>query len=758
MNSSTLQNLTNAGNFSVDNTTTTTVLGTITNNGTFVINSQGNFTDLRLASDVTFNGTGQLVLQNAARLGSSGGGAFRLTNAASHTISGETSNSGSLGANELAITNAYAIYANVNGLALNVDPSPAGLTNNGVMAALHGGILLLNGNGGGDFDNSNGQINGFDTGEVQLTNGASVHGGGMFLLDSSVLRVLNTATLADVRIQGTVITNNGTTTTLAGSIQNDAAFTVNSTGNFTDLSLNGNVNLSGFGSLILTNADRVRGSGILANASTIRGETSNSGSLGTNEIGIENLSTGVIDANVAGKALNIDPSASNGLINEGAMRATNGGILLLNGNGGGSFTQLSGGTVIAFDLSQVQLTNGAALAGGLWQTQGTGVIRVLNTASLANLSLGANFVTNNGTTTTFFGTITNTGNITIGSAGNFTDAFLGGVTLTGGGHFFLQNADRIRGSGTLTIANQIISGETSNSGSLGTNELGIVNQSSGVIDANVNGLVLDVDPSSGTGLSNAGTMRASNGGILVLNGNGGGDFNNTGTIAATTGGTLRFNANVSSSGTVDVGSDTVTATGTYTQTGGTFRLSGGSVQSNNALNFQAGLIDARGTINSAITNNANLRPALGGSGLQVTGNVSLLSASQLTFQLGGLTQGSQYGFLGVNGNVSLGGQLLVSFVNGFQNSVNNSNSFTVLSSTATLAGVFANVASGSRLTTTDSSGSFLVNYNGNNVVLSDYTPVSPRVPKVAAAVQTAGLLRRELQLVRDLRVVTRSLR
>ncbi len=162
------------------------------------------------------------------------------------------------------------------------------------------------------------------------------------------------------------------------------------------------------------------------------------------------------------------------------------------------------------------------------------------------------------------------------------------------------------------------------------------------------------------------------------------------------------------------------------------------MQSNNALNFQGGLVDARGTISSAIMNNANLRPALGGSGLQVTGNVSLLSASQLTFQLGGLTQGSQYGFLSVNGNVSLGGQLLVSFVNGFQNSVTNSNSFTVLSSTATLSGVFANVASGSRLTTTDSSGSFLVNYNGSTVVLSDYTAASPR-PAKAAAIATQSL-------------------
>ena len=144
-------------------------------------------------------------------------------------------------------------------------------------------------------------------------------------------------------------------------------------------------------------------------------------------------------------------------------------------------------------------------------------------------------------------------------------------------------------------------------------------------------------------------------------------------ISAIDGGTLRFNGTVTSSGSVQVVNASLTATGTYTQT---------------ARQFSArrwnGAIEQRAQFPGRITrcarhdqrrdqNNAMLRPALGGTGLQVTGNVSLLSASQLVFQLGGLTQGSQYGFINVNGNVSLGGQLLVSFVNGFQSSVANGN-------------------------------------------------------------------------------------
>lgn len=49
----------------------------------------------------------------------------------------------------------------------------------------------------------------------------------------------------------------------------------------------------------------------------------------------------------------------------------------------------------------------------------------------------------------------------------------------------------------------------------------------------------------------------------------------------------------------------------------------------------------------------------------MNGAVTLLSSSKLTFQLGGLTQGSQYGFLNVNGTAALAGQLVISFVNSF---------------------------------------------------------------------------------------------
>src|SRR5205085_490689 len=78
----------------------------------------------------------------------------------------------------------------------------------------------------------------------------------------------------------------------------------------------------------------------------------------------------------------------------------------------------------------------------------------------------------------------------------------------------------------------------------------------------------------------------------------------------------------------------------------------------------------------------------------------------------------------------------------------------------TLTGIFANVASGSRLTTTGSEGSFLVTYNGSNILLSDYTQaggkpaVTTRI--VVANVSKAAPPARDLSAVRTAMAADRA--
>ena len=289
--------------------------------------------------------------------------------------------------------------------------------------------------------------------------------------------------------------------------------------------------------------------------------------------------------------------------------------LVLNGNafsGGGSTFNNSGiltahatdGT-IEFNISLVNSGTVSAEFGNLVLTGGGTFSGLASAASDAVLQFGSDFTITDGaqfagsglvqfndsTSTTLSGTITNDGNILLNSTGNFTDFVLNGnVTLSGSGVLSLVAADRIRGSGIFTNASTI-EGETSNLGSLGADEIGIVNQAGGVISANVSGLTLIVDPNATDGLVNQGTMQAINGGNLLLSGNGGGTFTNSGTIKAS-GGTLQFDGAVTSSGTVDVGADALLVTGSYTQSAGTFRLAGGSVTSTPVMNFEGGLVDA----------------------------------------------------------------------------------------------------------------------------------------------------------------------
>ncbi|MEP6822649.1 MAG: hypothetical protein ABI946_09905, partial [Chthoniobacterales bacterium] len=727
LDTATLNGVTNSGSFVANNNSTTTFSGTITNTGSILLASTGNFTDLVINDDVTLTGGSALSLQSAARILGSGTLFIGGTDGSGFTIQGAGNVSGNFGNNTLTIVNrSGGVIAanNFNGnsdVTLRVDPGSGGLINLGVMQASNGGILLLTGNGGGAFTNTGGIIQALDGSQVQLTAGVSITGGTLLTAGSGSIVNLDTATLTTLTNSGALVGNNNTTTTLVGTITNLGSISLNSVGNFTDLSISGDVTLTGAGVVNLTSADRILGSGTLTNVNnTIQGGFNGSGNFGNNAIGIINQAGGLISANVSGLVMRLDPNATSGLINLGLIQSSNGGAVLLTGNGGGAFTN-TGGTITAQTGSEVQFTAGASLTGGTLTTVGTGLFRNLDTAMLANLTNSGTLIANNNTTTTLTGTITNNGSISLNSAGNFTDLSINGdVTLTGNGVVNLTQADRILGSGTLTNASNTVQGGLNGSGNFGNNAIGIVNQIGGLISANTAGQNLLIDPSAEAGLINNGTMQAINGGILLLSGNGGGAFTNNGTITAVDSSTVQVTGALTSSSLVDIGSGTLSVTGggTYTQTAGTFRQAGGTVTSSTALNFMGGMVDARGTINSAITNGANLQPALGGSGLVVNGAVTLLSSSQLTFQLGGLTQGSQYGFLNVNGTVALAGQLVVSFVNNFQAA--NNNNFTILSSTA-LTGVFANALPGSRVNASDGSGSFLVTYTeGNQIILSDF--------------------------------------
>ncbi len=142
-NNSTLSGLTISAGSTVatPNNTTTTLAGTITNNGTITLNSVGNGTSLLLSGNVTLNGTGTLALSNNVSnqvYGSTG--SEQLTNGAGHTIEG----SGQIGVGQMSLINNGTILANQPS-ALTIEPNATGAVNNGTFQVNSGSSLVVNG-------------------------------------------------------------------------------------------------------------------------------------------------------------------------------------------------------------------------------------------------------------------------------------------------------------------------------------------------------------------------------------------------------------------------------------------------------------------------------------------------------------------------------------------------------------------------------------------------------------------------------------
>ncbi len=135
------------------------------------------------------------------------------------------------------------------------------------------------------------------------------------------------------------------------------------------------------------------------------------------------------------------------------------------------------------------------------------------------LNAGSTVFIGNNTDMRISGTITNNGTFTQSAIGQSTATdsleILTTATLTGNGRVLLaEQGASVDGSGVLTQdAGHTIEG----AGRIGFGDITLLND--GVVDANSNGNVLFIDTlgtgtATGPGLTNTGTLRASNGGIL----------------------------------------------------------------------------------------------------------------------------------------------------------------------------------------------------------------------------------------------------
>jgi hypothetical protein len=318
--------------------TTTSILGTITNNGNFLLTGGSNAnTILGLSASTMLNGGGTITL---AYNGSGSGAAYIEQNAANLTltnVNNTIAGTGVIGNGALTLINQSkgTIDANVANAGLTLNGS-GGVTNAGLLEATKGGVLGIN----ATVNNAGGNITA-NGGTVEVING-DIQGGTLNALNGGTLETVGSSTL-DGSTNGaltlskgsTYIGNPGTTTSVLGTITNNGNFVLTGGSNAnTVLGLSANTMLNGGGTITL--AYNGIGSGaayILQNTSNLTLTNVNNTINGTGVIGqggltVINQSGGTIDANTSGAGLTLN--GSGGVTNTGLLEATKGGILAIN--------------------------------------------------------------------------------------------------------------------------------------------------------------------------------------------------------------------------------------------------------------------------------------------------------------------------------------------------------------------------------------------------------------------------------------------
>ena len=356
-----------------------------------------------------------------------------------------------------------------------------------------------------------------------------------------------------------------------GTIANGGTISLNFEGTFfggvTTLRINGDITLSGGGTINLgdqyvdgsTPLNVISGAAAtdrLINADNIiRG----AGGIGAGQMLLTNR--GTVVANGTNPMLVQLSAGSN--INTGTLRGDGGTLVLL----GSSFNN-AGGFIEARNASRAELIS-TTIIGGTLNTMGSGVVtttgfRTMTGAILNNVTNTGNIVLSGSSSLSLFNTLTNSGTIALNGFGDGKASIIvnESVTLNGGGSITLSDtltngsefANNINGEGTLTNVDNTISGAAIVSGPT------IINQGT-IVPVGQNALTL-LNP-----ITNMGTIRVDAGnkmtlsfartltqaaGLLLVNGTfNSSSLNGSGTIAVTGGtlaGTGTIAANVTNSG------------------------------------------------------------------------------------------------------------------------------------------------------------------------------------------------------------------
>ena len=230
---------------------------------------------------------------------------------------------------------------------------------------------------------------------------------------------------------------------------------------------------------------------------------------------------------------------------------------------------------------------------------------------------------------------------------------LGTLTVTGscqwtGGAMAEAGVTAIASPATLTISGseiKTLSARTiQNAGSAIWSGTGDVEASDGAIILNLAGATFDIQ--------NDRTIHSDSGSATPT-------FRNAGVTKKTT--ALSLTSSIATffdnSGTVEV-DDGVLFFGSYTQTGGTTVLNGGSIRSSSPINLQGGTMTGSGLVLSNVVNSGTIAPGPLPSTIEIRGDFSQTTQGTLSLDLDG-TGAGEFDQLKVTGAVALAGAVAV---------------------------------------------------------------------------------------------------
>ena len=497
---------------------------------------------------------------------------------------------------------------------------------------------------------------------------------------------LSIGTLTLSNAGDSLVIPDGVSLAVTNTISNAGSVQMNSAGTNTFLLLNGNVSLSGKGTLTLGNAGpntiegaSLTGGEVLTNASTIQG----AGNIGNGEMGL--INSGTVSANVSGGNLFIDASSA-GFSNSGTVQALTGSNVTIEGaansflNYNASNNTLTGGTYTAnggnvyFAGSASGITTLAAKV--TQEASGQLMNTTTGTSALANLS---GIVTGGVLTTT--ATFAQPGAFSMAGALNLlpkTSFSVGSLTqivsntLTAGQYVFDSNFN-ITGTPAVIKVNSAVvtlSGGTFHNTADGSNAMAS-------LTTNKNELrIMNAAKFTTTGsLTNSGTFSVAKGCGLTIGG--------TGTFYTQTGGKTTHDGQLTASA-VNINSGTFLGAGTITG-----KVSVGGMKVGSLLSVgDAGLAGQ----------------------IKITGSYTQTANGKLSTAIGGTTVITQYSQLKVVGAATLKGTLAAPLIGSFVPTVGET--FTVLSA-GSIAGTFSNTT-----IAINSSEFFAISYTKTGVVLT----------------------------------------